>query len=68
MDSVRTKNLPGTWETLSEASPSNCAWESITVHGFERESDEPIVVMKWGNAHGAKGFCSDTFKIDMPRS
>lgn len=69
MDSVRTKNLPGTWETLFKAVlHSYQPWESITRVGLERESEELIVVMKWGNSHGAKELYLDAFEVDRPWS
>ena len=36
---------------------ANWEWESITVLGLERESEEAIVARKRGNARGAKGLC-----------
>lgn len=65
MDSVRTKNLSGTWETLFRAFlQSNWFWESITRTGLKRESEEFIVVMKWGNSHGAKELYLNVFEVD----
>lgn len=36
---------------------TNGTQEYITAFWLHRKSDESIVAMKWGNAHGAKGFC-----------
>jgi hypothetical protein len=39
-------------------------WKYITIVWPERESEEPIVAMKWGNCHGAKGLYYKTrFKL-----
>jgi hypothetical protein len=45
-------------DPLSHPEGINLIWETITVSGVMRKSEEPIVMRKRGNARGVKGLWS----------
>lgn len=43
-------------DCVATSNTTNWRREYITLTGSCRKSEELVVAMKWGNAHGAKGF------------